>query len=199
LRYLLGYENGVVYEYCDFLIVLIEVYNYFVQAGDVIRDWSVTGVQTFALPICLFVHNPERTLLVASSEGYGFRVNEADITASTRSGKQILNVKGDAEAVRVIEAKGDRVAIIGENRKLLVFPLEEVSELSRGKGVRLQRYKDGGMIDVTSFAAEEGLAFSESAGRRKEVPARSEQWWVARTSGPNGPAWVFASGSLCAR
>lgn len=122
------------------------------------------------IPVGLFVHNPERTLLVASSEGYGFRVNEADITASTRSGKQILNVKGDAEAVRVVEAKGDRVAIIGENRKLLVFPLEEVSELSRGKGVRLQRYKDGGMIDVTTFTAEEGLAFIDSAGRRKEVP-----------------------------
>jgi topoisomerase-4 subunit A len=107
---------------------------------------------------------------VASSEGYGFRVNEADIIASTRGGKQILNVKGDAEAVRVIEARGDRVAIIGDNRKLLVFPLDEVSELSRGKGVRLQRYRDGGMIDVTTFSAEEGLAFIDSAGRRKEVP-----------------------------
>jgi topoisomerase-4 subunit A len=122
------------------------------------------------IPVGLFVHDPARTLLVASSEGYGFRVNEADIVASTRGGKQTLNVKGDAEAVRVIEAKGDRVAIIGENRKLLVFPLDEVSELSRGKGVRLQRYKDGGMIDVTTFAAEEGLAFIDSAGRRKEVP-----------------------------
>jgi topoisomerase-4 subunit A len=122
------------------------------------------------IPVGLFVHNPERTLLVASSEGYGFRVNESDIIASTRGGKQILNVKGDAEAVRVIEAKGDRVAIIGDNRKLLVFPLDEVSELSRGKGVRLQRYKDGGMIDVTTFEAEEGLSFIDSAGRRQEVP-----------------------------
>ncbi|MGJ8559382.1 MAG: DNA topoisomerase IV subunit A [Litorimonas sp.] len=122
------------------------------------------------IPVGLFVHDAERTLLVASSEGYGFRVNEADITASTRSGKQILNVKGDAEAVRVIEAKGDRVAIIGDNRKLLVFPLDEVSELSRGKGVRLQRYKDGGMSDITTFTADEGLAFVDSAGRRKEVP-----------------------------
>lgn len=122
------------------------------------------------IPVGLFVHDPERTLLVASSEGYGFRVKESDITASTRSGKQILNVKGGAEAVRVIEAKGDRVAIIGDNRKLLVFPLDEVSELSRGKGVRLQRYKDGGMIDVTTFAADEGLAFIDSAGRRKDVP-----------------------------
>lgn len=122
------------------------------------------------IPVGLFVHDPERTLIVASSEGYGFRVKESDITASTRSGKQILNVKGEAEAVRVIEAKGDRVAIIGDNRKLLIFPLDEVSELSRGKGVRLQRYKDGGMIDLTTFQAEEGLAFIDSAGRRQEVP-----------------------------
>lgn len=122
------------------------------------------------IPVGLFVHDPDRTLLVASSEGYGFRVKESDIIASTRGGKQILNVKGSAEAVRVIEAKGDRVAIIGDNRKLLVFPLEEVSELSRGKGVRLQKYKDGGMIDIATFAAEEGLAFIDSAGRRKEVP-----------------------------
>jgi len=136
--------------------------------GEPIR--LIVDLENDHIPVGLFVHNPERTLLVASSEGYGFRVNEADIIASTRGGKQILNVKGSAEAVRVIEAKGDRVAIIGENRKLLVFPLDEVSELSRGKGVRLQKYKDGGMIDVTTFSADEGLAFIDSAGRRKEVP-----------------------------
>ncbi|GLQ23025.1 DNA topoisomerase 4 subunit A [Algimonas ampicilliniresistens] len=122
------------------------------------------------IPVGLFVHDPERTLLVASSEGYGFRVKEADIVASTRGGKQVLNVKGDAEAVRVIEAKGDRIATIGENRKLLVFNLDEVSELTRGKGVRLQRYKDGGLSDMTTFSSEEGLAFIDSAGRRQEVP-----------------------------
>lgn len=136
--------------------------------GEPIR--LIIDLENDHIPVGLFVHNPERALLVASSEGYGFRVNEADIIASTRGGKQILNVKGDAEAVRVIEAKGDRVAIIGDNRKLLVFPLDEVSELSRGKGVRLQKYKDGGMIDLTTFSAEEGLAFIDSAGRRKEVP-----------------------------
>jgi topoisomerase-4 subunit A len=122
------------------------------------------------LPVGLFVHKPDRQLLVASSEGYGFRINENDVIASTRTGKQVLNVKGQAEAVRVVEAKGDRVAVIGENRKLLVFPLEEVSEMSRGKGVRLQRYKDGGMSDVTVFNSEDGLSFIDSAGRRQEVP-----------------------------
>ncbi|MEM7731025.1 MAG: DNA topoisomerase IV subunit A, partial [Pseudomonadota bacterium] len=122
------------------------------------------------VPIGLFVHDPERTLLVASSEGNGFRVREADIVASTKGGKQVLNVRGDVEAVRVVEAKGDRIAVIGENRKLLVFPLDEVSELTRGKGVRLQKYKGGTLSDVTTFSAEEGLSYVDSAGRRKEVP-----------------------------
>lgn len=122
------------------------------------------------IPVGLFVHDPERTLLVASSEGYGFRVKEADVVASTRGGKQVLNVKGDAEAIRAVEVKGDRVAVIGENRKLLVFDVEEISELNRGKGVRLQRYKDGGLNDVTVFSSEEGLVFIDTAGRRNEVP-----------------------------
>lgn len=121
------------------------------------------------LPVGLFVHDPERTLLVASSEGYGFRVREADIVASTKGGKQVQTVKGDAETQRVVEAKGNRVAIIGENRKLLVFPLDEVSELSRGKGVRLQKYKGGRMSDVTVFSAEAGLHYIDTAGRRQDV------------------------------
>lgn len=121
------------------------------------------------LPVGLFVHDPERTLLVASSEGYGFRVREADIVASTKGGKQVQTVKGDAETQRIVEAKGDRVAIIGENRKLLVFPLDEVSELSRGKGVRLQKYKGGRMSDVTVFSAEAGLHYIDTAGRRQDV------------------------------
>ncbi|MGB3455190.1 MAG: DNA topoisomerase IV subunit A [Litorimonas sp.] len=122
------------------------------------------------LPIGLFVHDPERTLLVASSEGYGFRVREADIVASTRGGKQVQTVRGDAETVRVVEARGDRVAVIGANRKLLVYPMDEVSELSRGKGVRLQKYKDGTLNDIATFEAADGLSYVDSAGRRKEVP-----------------------------
>ncbi|WP_298914195.1 DNA topoisomerase IV subunit A [uncultured Algimonas sp.] len=122
------------------------------------------------VPIALFVHDPDRTLLVASSEGYGFQVKEAEVVASTKTGKQVQTLKGGAETARVIDARGDRVAVIGDNRKLLVFDLEEVSELTRGKGVKLQRYKDGGMKDVITFATEDGLAFIDSAGRRKDVP-----------------------------
>lgn len=121
------------------------------------------------LPVGLFVHDPERTLIVASSIGNGFKVKEADVIASTRGGKQVLNVRGDVEAVRAIEAKGDRIAVIGENRKLLVFNLDELPEMSRGKGVRLQKYKDGSLKDIATFEAAEGLYYVDSAGRRKDV------------------------------
>ena len=121
-------------------------------------------------PVALFRHDPERELIVASSAGYGFRVKEADVVASTKSGKRILNVSGDTEAQRVVEVAGDRVAVIGENRKMLVYPTEELPQMSRGKGVRLQKYKDGGLKDVVTFEEATGLAFVDSAGRRKDVP-----------------------------
>jgi len=121
-------------------------------------------------PIGLFRHDPKRELLVASSEGYGFRVNEADVAASTKSGKQVLNVKGAAEAERVVEVKGEMVAVIGENKKILVFPTDQIPQMGRGKGVRLQKYKDGGLLDVRTFKMEDGLTFSDKAGRTKEFP-----------------------------
>ena len=121
-------------------------------------------------PIGMFVHNPERELLVASSDGYGFRVSEADIIASTRGGRKTLNVKGDAEALRVIQINGDKIATIGENRKILIFDLEELPIMTRGKGVRLQKYKDGGLSDVTTFKKEEGLTFLDTSARRNDVP-----------------------------
>jgi len=121
-------------------------------------------------PIGMFVHNPERELIVASTEGYGFRVSEADIVASTKTGRKTLNVKGETEALRVIQVKGDKVATIGENRKILVFDVEDLPVMARGKGVRLQKYKDGGLSDITTFKAEEGLSFLDTSARRKEVP-----------------------------
>ena len=121
-------------------------------------------------PIGMFVHNPERELIVASSDGYGFRVSEADIVASTRGGRKTLNVKGDSEALRVIETKGNKIACIGENRKILIFDVEDLPVMSRGKGVRLQKYKDGGLSDITTFNPEEGLTFLDTSARRKEVP-----------------------------
>lgn len=121
------------------------------------------------IPVGLFVHDPERTLVIASSEGNGFKVKESDVIASTKGGKQVLNVKGAVEAVRAVEAKGDKIAVIGENRKLLIFDLDDLPEMTRGKGVRLQKYKDGTLKDITTFESEEGLHYIDSAGRKQDV------------------------------
>lgn len=120
-------------------------------------------------PIGLFVHKPDRELLLASTDGYGFRVNETDVIASTRGGRKTLNVKGDAEAIRCVEIQGDKIATIGENRKILVFNVEDLPQMGRGKGVRLQKYKDGGLADVTTFSSDVGLSFVDSAGRSNSV------------------------------
>ena len=121
-------------------------------------------------PLGMFLHNVERELLLASNDGYGFRVLEKDIIASTRGGKQTLNVKGDTEAARCVEVVGEKIAAIGENRKVLVFDIEDLPVMTRGKGVRIQKYKDGGLADVTTFKAEDGLTFVDSSNRTKSVP-----------------------------
>ena len=117
----------------------------------------------------LLVHKSGAKLLVASSAGDGFVVPETDVLAQTRTGKQVLNVKGDVKArvcTRVNEGD-DHVACVGENRKVLVFPLEELPEMGRGKGVRLQKYKDGGLSDARTFNRTEGLSWKDPAGRTR--------------------------------
>ena len=136
-------------------------------SGEPIR--LMVDLQDDHMPIGLFVHDPERKLLVASSDGYGFRVNESDIIASKRGGKQTLNVKGEAEALRCVEIKGEKIAAIGENRKILIYNVDELPMLSRGKGVRLQKYKDGGLADITTFTALEGLSCLDASMRRNSV------------------------------
>ncbi len=115
--------------------------------------------------VTAFMHDPRRRLLVASHEGYGFVVPEAEVVANTRKGKQVMNVKAPDEAARLVFVEGDHVAIVGENRKLLVFPLDQVPEMARGKGVRLQRYKDGGVADLKTFTMAAGLSWQDSADR----------------------------------
>ena len=115
--------------------------------------------------VTAFVHDASRKLLLVSRDGNGFVVPEAEVVANTRKGKQVMNVKTPDEARRCVPVSGDHVAIVGENRKMLVFPLAQVPELTRGKGVRLQRYKDGGTLDVKLFAMEQGLTWQDSSGR----------------------------------
>jgi topoisomerase IV subunit A len=129
--------------------------------------------------VTAFVHVPGRKLLLVSHEGNGFVVPEAEVVANTRKGKQVMNVKSPDEAKRCVVLAGDHLAIVGENRKLLIFPLAEIPEMSRGKGVRLQRYRDGGVGDVKTFAIDAGLSWSDSADR---VFARSRAElaeWIA--------------------
>jgi topoisomerase-4 subunit A len=112
-----------------------------------------------------FVHDASRKLILASTAGNGFVVAETELVANTRKGKQVMNVAMPDEAKLVITVSGDHVAIVGENRKLLVFPLSQLPEMTRGKGVRMQRYKDGGISDVKCFAIAEGLTWEDTAGR----------------------------------
>ena len=113
-----------------------------------------------------FVADPERRRLLVSSDGNGFVASEADMLANTRKGKQLMNVAGKTKlALAAPVGGGDHVAIVGENRKLLVFPLVQVPQMTRGKGVRLQRYKDGGLSDARVFAMADGLTWTDSAGR----------------------------------
>ncbi len=131
--------------------------------------------------VTILTHQPGRKLLVVSSAGDGFIVLEDEIVAQTRSGKQVLNVRGDVRAKVCKPVAGDHVAIVGENRKVLVFPLDDLPEMARGKGVRLQRYKDGGMSDATTFTLQEGLSWLDPAGRRRTETDLSE--WLGRRAG----------------
>ncbi len=115
--------------------------------------------------IALARHDAERKLLVAASDGRGFVVAEKDVVAMTRKGKQVLNVPDGEEGCICVPARGNFVACIGENRKLLIFKLSELSEMTRGRGVLLQRYKDGGLSDARVFAMDNGLTWQDSSGR----------------------------------
>ena len=131
--------------------------------------------------VSLFIHQPGRKLLVASNAGDGFVVPEDDVLAQTRSGKQVLNVRGDVRALVCHPVSGDAVATVGENRKVLVFGLDELPVMGRGKVVRLQKYKDGGLSDATTFEHASGLSWLDPAGRTRTETAL-EEWTSKRAS-----------------
>ena len=122
----------------------------------------------------LLVHEPGRKLLVAASDGRGFVVPENEVLAQTKAGKQVLNVSAGAEAQACVPAIGDAVAVVGTNRKMIVFPVSELPEMTRGRGVILQRYKDGGLSDVAVFAMGEGLSWR--AGERTRTETALDDW-----------------------
>ncbi|MDO8359119.1 MAG: DNA topoisomerase IV subunit A [Devosia sp.] len=126
----------------------------------------------------LFVHRPGAKRLVASSSGNGFVVPEDELIANTRKGKQVLNLAGAEEAKLIVPAEGDSVAVIGENRKMIIFPAAELPEMARGKGVRLQKFKDGGISDARIFAAKDGLTWTDSSGRTFTKSMAELRDWV---------------------
>ena len=128
--------------------------------------------------VTMFTYTAGTKLLVASSAGDGFIVPQDDVIAQTRTGKQVLNVKGDSVASVCRVVKGDHIAVVGENRKVLIFSIEELPEMGRGKGVRLQKYKDGGLSDATTFNLEEGLSWLDPAGRTRTENDLAE--WIAK-------------------
>ncbi len=119
-----------------------------------------------------------KKMLAATSDGRGFVVAQDEMIGGTRKGKVLMNPDEGAKAALLVAADGDHVAIVGENRKLVVFPLDQVPEMARGKGVRLQRYKDGGVADAKVFALADGLSWLDSAGRTFNVAKADLKEWI---------------------
>jgi len=126
--------------------------------------------------------------LVASTSGRGFLLPGAELASERRAGKTILTLKPGEEWVACVPARGDHVAVIGQNRKLLVFPLAQLPEMPRGTGVQLQKYKDGALADIKTFALAEGLSWR--IGEKTRTETKLTEWMGARAAAgrlpPNG-------------
>ncbi|WP_170608378.1 DNA topoisomerase IV subunit A [Ruegeria arenilitoris] len=151
--------------------------------------------------IDILIHTPGRKLLVASDSGNGFMVPEDDVLAQTRNGKQVLNVKNSETAMVCTPVAGDHVAVVSQNGKFLVFPTAELPEMTRGKGVRLQKYNmargrqgtlelDGGLSDITTFNWDEGLKWS-MGGEKTRHEADMGQWLGKRAGVGKKPPYGF--------
>jgi topoisomerase-4 subunit A len=127
--------------------------------------------------VAVFRYQGGRKLVVASRQGRGFIVAEDDCLANTRKGKQVLNVARPDAARAVAPVDGERIAVVGENRKMVMFAVDQIPEMSRGRGVRLQRYKDGGLSDLKTFEVEKGLNWTDSAGRTFNLSLKELSDW----------------------
>jgi topoisomerase-4 subunit A len=129
----------------------------------------------------LLIFRPGEKLLVASTAGDGFIVPSEELVAQTKAGKAVLTVRDGTKTAVCTRVEGDSIAVVGDNRKMLVFPLAELPEMARGKGVRLQKYKDGGLSDAITFALAEGISWKDPAGRTRTETDLAE-WQGARAS-----------------
>ena len=152
---------------------------------------SPTSSRT-AISSSVFRYQGGRKFLVASATGRGFVVAEDECLANTRKGKQVLNVKPPDAARAVAPVEGELVAAVGENRKMVIFPLDQVPEMARGRGVRLQRHKDGGLSDVTTFKAGDGLTWIDDGGRTFNLSIKELAAW----RGNRGDAGRVRAGPL---
>lgn len=145
--------------------------------------------------ITLFLAHPGARFLVASTSGHGFLVKSEDLLAEKRTGRQVLNLKPGEEALALVSAEGDHVAVQARNGKLLVFPLSELPELTRGSGVILQRSREGGIIDVKVFRLDDGLSWRQ--GTRQRTETNLAAWLGTRAqSGRAPPAGFPKAGGL---
>ena len=184
-------------ETTDKILLFAENGRFYTLSGD-----KLPRGRGFGEPVSLMVDLPAdvdivrllkaegKRMLVAASTGHGLLVPTEAGLAQTRSGKQVLNISGSARAVACCIAEGDMVASVGMNRKLLVFPIDEVPEMTRGKGVILQRFKDGGLADVTVYSAEAGLSWKAGGGRTRTEADMSE-WLGKRASAGKMPPTGF--------
>jgi topoisomerase-4 subunit A len=144
--------------------------------------------------VALFAWRPERKLLVGSSDGRGFLVASDEVLAQTRAGKQVLNPAEGARGVICVAVEGDAVALLGENRKMLVVKLEEIPEMTRGRGVILQKFKDGSLADAKMVTLAEGLLVRQGEVRTR-LEADLSPWLGARaTAGRMAPKEIVRSG-----
>ncbi len=145
-------------------------------AGEPIR--LMADIDEGADIVAAWLHQPGEKMLVATTNGRGFVVGQDEMLSSTRKGRAVLHVDAPARACLATPAAGDHVAVIGENRKLLVFPLAQLPQMARGKGVRLQRYKDGGVSDARVFALRDGMTWRDSAGRTFTIGRAELKPWI---------------------
>ena len=150
--------------------------------------------------VSAFRYQGGRKFLVASAQGRGFVVPEDECLGNTRKGKQVLNVKAPDEARASRRSRANSSPSIGENRKMVIFPLDQVPEMARGRGVRLQRYKDGGLSDIKTFKAGDGLTWIDSAGRSFKQSIKELAAWRGNRgdAGRVGPTVSSPTTSLAA-
>ena len=129
----------------------------------------------------MFKLMPDQKRFMASKGGYGFICPESELPSARKAGKQVVTTSKGSELFLCEPADGDLVAVIGENRKLLIFARDDLPEMPRGKGVKLQSYKDGGLADAKVFSSEEGFAVTDSAGRQRTFPDWRD--WMGRRAG----------------